>query len=135
MLRRLHKGIAARIGTVLAALAVTSFVAPPIAVAFAPTPAAIHCLTHIKHEAGHDHAGSVQSGHTHDRDHADKPDKQADHKTICCGMFSITALAPDAGPAPLTYWRNRAVLTFVAPVIHPRAPDQPIRPPITRLPL
>ena len=55
MLGWLNKGIAAHIGAFLAALAWSAFVVPPIAVAFMPTLAAVHCLVQTEHETDHSH--------------------------------------------------------------------------------
>lgn len=136
MLRSLRKGTAAWVGTFVAVLAVASFAGPLIAVAFAPTPEAIHCLTQIAPapQADHDHAGAVQGGHSHDEDHGNKTTKP-DHETTCCGMFNVVALAATSGLAPLSFWRDQDSPTSVEPGFYPHSPEQPTRPPNTRLPL
>lgn len=134
MLRSLRQGIVAWIGTFLAALAVASFAAPTIAVAFAPTPEAIHCLAQPMHEDGPLHSHSAQSGHEHDGDHGRKGTKSG-HETTCCGMFNMTALAAaDLAPLVLSYWGEPDISTLVEPGFYPHAPEQPTRPPNTRLP-
>jgi hypothetical protein len=133
MLNRLTKGVAARIGALLAALALAGFVAPPIAVAFVPTPAAIHCLAATDHKA---HSGAQDRvSHSGDVDHGKRSGDSPSHRTTCCGMFNVTALAPDSAPAILRQWTDPAVSMFIEADFHTLAPEQPNRPPISRLSL
>ena len=132
MLRWLTRGFAARMGAFLAALALAAFVAPPVAVAFAPTPAAIYCLTHVDHEAD-DNYGTVPAGVSHSVHHVKHSGDKPAHKSNCCGMFSVSALAPEAAPAILRPWSDSAVSMFVEPDFQTRVPELPVRPPISRL--
>jgi hypothetical protein len=120
----------------LAGVAAFALVAPPVAIAFAPADKAVHCLTHANHEASDDHA-AAPSGHSHDAGHvglADMP-KQADHKSSCCGIFCVTAITPDTGPAISPLWSGVPVNFSSRPVFYGLFPQQPDRPPISRLPL
>jgi hypothetical protein len=49
-------------------------------------------------------------------------------------MFNVTALAPDSTPAILRQWTDPAVSMFNEANFHSLAPEQPNRPPISRLP-
>jgi hypothetical protein len=132
MLNRLTKGVVARIGAFLAMLALAGFVAPPMAVAFVPTPAAIHCLTDTDHKADSHSAAHDPVSHHGDVDHEKRSGDSPIHRTTCCGMFNVTALAPDSTPALLRLWTDPAVSMFVEANFHSLAPEQPNRPPISR---
>jgi hypothetical protein len=133
MLLALRRGVRFRAAAFFAALAMASFVVPPIAVAFAPPEAAAHCLAHAEHGLGHDRAGATRSGAFHDVDHQSPSHEKGDHKSTCCGMFCSTALAPDAGLAIRPVWRDTAVSFIGVLDFYGRAPEQPDRPPISRL--
>jgi hypothetical protein len=49
-------------------------------------------------------------------------------------MLGVTALAPDFSTA-MRYWTDPSVSIFIEASFHALALDQPIRPPISRLPL
>jgi hypothetical protein len=129
MLTRLTKGVAARIGAFLAAFALASFVAPPIAVAFVPNPTAAHCLVHPDDEADYNAPGGVS--HRGDADHDRHSGNGPDHKSICCGMFGVTALVPDSTIEMIPYWTDPFSM-FIEANFHALAPEQPDRPPISR---
>jgi hypothetical protein len=134
MLSRLAKGVAARIGAFLAVFALAAFIAPPIAVALVPTPTAVRCLVQTDSKADHDHSAapagvSYNSNVDHGKHSGDRPD----HKSTCCGMFSVTALAPDSYSVVLRYWTGPAVSVFIEANFRGLAPEQPNRPPISRL--
>jgi hypothetical protein len=133
MLNRLTKGVVARIGAFLAALALAGFVAPPIAVAFVPTPAAIHCLAETDHKADSHSAAQDRISHSRDVDHGKHSGDSPSHRTTCCGMFNVTVLAPDSAAAILRQWTDPAVSMFIEANFHTLAPEQPNRPPISRL--
>src|SRR3989337_2579738 len=97
MLTALTNGVRLRVATLVATLAIFSFVAPPTALAFAPSETAVHCLSRTDHElVPHGHAEALQPGSTHDHeDHAEH--SHGDHKSACCCLFSVTALVPDSG--------------------------------------
>ena len=129
MLTRLTKGVAARIGAFLAVLALASFVAPPIAVAFAPTQTAVHCLVHTNDQADYSATGGVS--HRGDAGHDRHSGNGPDHKSICCVMFRVTALAPDSTMSTMPYWTYPFSMSIEAD-FHGLAPQQPNRPPISR---
>ena len=106
MLTRFTKEVAARIGAFLAAFALASFVAPPIAVAFVPNPSAVHCLVHADDQTDYSAPGGVS--HRGDADHDRHSGNGPDHKSICCGMFSVTALVPDSTMGMIPYWTIRS---------------------------
>lgn len=59
----------------------------------AVSPAAIpaHCLTDDHHEAGRMHVPDDGAAHHHSGGKAD----DGDHASKCCGLFSVSAIAPD----------------------------------------
>ena len=95
MLTALTKGVRLRVATLVAALAIFSFVVPPMALAIAPTKSAIHCLTHADDELT-SQAEALQPGSTHDHED-DAEHSHGDHKSACCCLFSVTALVPESG--------------------------------------
>ena len=129
MLTRFTKGVAARIGAFLAAFALASFVAPPIAVAFVPNPTAVHCLVHADDQTDYSAPGGV--AHRGDADHDRHSGNGPDHKSICCGMFGVTALVPDSTMEMIPYWTDPFSM-FIEANFHALAPEQPDRPPISR---
>ena len=83
--------------TLIAALAIFSFVAPPMALAFAPSETAVHCLSRTDHElAPHGQAEALQPSSTHDHED-DAEHSHGDHKSACCCLFRVTALVPASG--------------------------------------
>jgi hypothetical protein len=133
MLTALTKGVRFRVAVLLAALAVFAFVAPPIAVAFAPTEYAVHCLTHDDHgmvTADHDQA--VDRHHPGDIDH-EKHGSGGDHKANCCGLFCVTALLPGFGHVFEHAWAGTPVSYGLQTSFSDQAPDRLDRPPISRL--
>lgn len=131
MLTAWRRGVQFRIAIAVAALAVSAFVAPPIAVAFAPAPSTVYCLTHddhvmvVAHEDHariHDHSGHLdQAKHSH---------KEGESKKHCCGLFCVTALTPEIRgiPRPLLMEPEQTPLGYSS--FHSRAPELPFRPPI-----
>ena len=134
MLVALTKGIRFRVAMAMAAFAVFAFVAPPIAVAIAPTEHAIYCLTHDDHAIGrvlHDHAtGHHDPGDLDRVKHSKDGGKQASH---CCGLFCVTALAPEIRQESNPPILNPEQSSGIEPSFHSRSPELPFRPPIARL--
>ena len=127
MLLLLRRGTCFRVTAFAAALAVASLVAPHLALAFASPEAAAHCLVHA--ELGHDEAGDGG----HDIDHHGTMHDKSDHKSTCCGMFCSTALASEAGAVTGLIWHDSIASPAAAPDFRSRSPEQPDRPPISRL--
>ena len=132
MLAALTRGTLFKVAIWVAALAVFSFVAPPIAVAFSPSKTAAYCLTHVDHAFVHEHdqTDAVQPGVGHHDDHAKH--SHGDHKSTCCGLFCVTALAPSVyvfEPA----WSGSAVSSALETSFQGRMPDRLDRPPISLL--
>lgn len=134
MLIALTRGVFFRLAIWLAGVAAFALVSPPIAIAFASADKAAHCLTNVDHEAGDDQ-GATPSGHSHDADQAGHSSKQADHKSTCCGIFCVTAIAPNTQLAILSVWSGVPVNSSPRPAFYGQFPQQPDRPPISRLPL
>jgi hypothetical protein len=94
MLTALTTGVRLRVAALVAVFAVFSFVAPPIALAFASgKTAAVYCLTHPDQEF----APQAQvAGSAHDLEDSARH-SHGDHKSACCCLFSVTALVPGSG--------------------------------------
>jgi len=133
MLTALTKGVRLRVATLVAALAIFSFVAPPMAFAFAPTKSAIHCLTHADDELT-SQAEALQPGSAHD--HEDGAEhSRGDHKSACCCLFSVTALVPDSGDLSEPELSRSAAFSAIEASFHGFTPDRLNRPPISLLSL
>ncbi len=132
MLTALSKGFLFRVAIWIAALAVFAFVAPPIAVAFAPTQHAVYCLTHDDHGVGQaDHDQAADGHHPNDLDH--EKHGSGGHKTNCCGLFCVTALLPGLGYMFEHAWAGTPVSFGLQASFSGQAPDRLDRPPISRL--
>jgi hypothetical protein len=134
MLTAFRRGIRFRIAIATAALAVFAFVAPPIAVAFAPNPGTIYCLTHDDHLMGlphHDHA--VVDHGAGNLDQTKSSHEEGEHKHHCCGLFCVTALTPEVRGVPAPPLMQPERLSVVDLGIHSRVPEPHFRPPIPRL--
>jgi hypothetical protein len=127
MLRALRAGLGFRVAMMIASFAAVCFVAPPAVMAFGHGSHLVHCLTHGD-AVNHGMPGGV--GH---EDHGDGAKVPANHGTNCCGLFFLSALAPNSGPI-LNGLPLPAVLSPPAePRLFGRVPDQPDRPPISLL--
>lgn len=133
MLLALTRGVRFRAAAFLAAVALVSFVAPALAVAFASPEAASGCLTHGDHAFGHADASVVDVGSSHDMNHQSPSHEKGDHKSACCGIFCSTALAPDSGTLVRLNWHDSTVSLAALPDFQGLTPEQPDRPPISRL--
>ena len=135
MLAALRRGVRFRIAFAMATFAVFALVAPPMAVAFAPAERAAHCLTHndhaigderVDHAADHEHhPGDLdQAKHSHQ---GDKPPSQ------CCGLFCVTAIAPEIRQLANPPLEGSQLSSLVVRSFHRRLPELPFRPPISLL--
>lgn len=85
-----------QVATLVAILAVSSIVAPPIALVFASAKAAaVHCLSHAHHEFASQAKAVRADNAPGDEDHAKH--SHGDHKSGCCCLFSVTVLMPNSG--------------------------------------
>jgi hypothetical protein len=135
MLVTLRKGVRFRIAFAMATFAVFALVAPPMAVAFAPAERAAHCLTHndaaigderVDHAADHEH-------HPGDLDQAKHSHQGDKHPSQCCGLFCVTALAPEIRQLANPRLEGSQLSSLVVPSFHRRLPELPFRPPISLL--
>jgi hypothetical protein len=134
MLTALMSGSLFRVAIWVAAAAVFAFVAPPIAVAFAPTGNAVYCLTHAENAIGHDdHDQAADQQHPGDLGHVKHSHGGGDHKSHCCGLFCVTALAPSLGHVFEHTWPPTPVFFGLQTSFSGRTPDRIDRPPISRL--
>lgn len=133
MLAGLRRGVRFRIATAMAAIAVSAFVAPPVAVAFAPAKEAMYCLTHNDHAIGHEHQDHAADHHPGESDREKHSDDSGDHKSHCCGVFCVTALTPELRQLvqPLSF--GTPLFSAIEPYFHSRTPQLLYRPPILRL--
>lgn len=134
MLVALTKGLRFRIAIAMTALAVFAFVAPPIAVAFAPAEHALYCLAHDDHAMGrvvNDHATHSQKpGALDQAKHSPDGGKQASQ---CCGLFCVTALALEIRQESNPPILSPELFLRIEPSFHSRSPELPYRPPISPL--
>jgi len=131
MLTALMSGSLFRVAIWVAAAAVFAFVAPPIAVAFAPTGNAVYCLTHAENAIGHDDEDhALDDHHPGGLDHVKHSHGDGDHKSHCCGLFCVTALAPSLGHVFEHTWFRTPVFFGLQTSFSGRTPDRIDRPPI-----
>jgi hypothetical protein len=135
MLAALRRGVRFRIAFAMAAFAVFAFVAPAIAVAFAPAERAAHCLTHSDHAIGNEHVDQAADHDHHpggldQAKHSHRGDK---HPSQCCGLFCVTALAPEIRQLANPPLEGSQLSSLVVSSFHRRLPELPFRPPISLL--
>jgi hypothetical protein len=131
MLAALTRGTLFNVAIWLAALAVFAFVAPPIAVAFAPAEYAVHCLTHDDQGMGMaDHDQAVDH---HNPGNHEKHGGGGDHKANCCGLFCVTALPASSGHSFEHAWAGTPVSFALQINFSGQTPARLDRPPISRL--
>jgi hypothetical protein len=127
MLRALRRGVLHRFAAIFAILAVACFAAPPAALAFGHGSAAAHCLTH---------ADQVNHGMTRTADSHEQRGHRApagEHKSTCCGLFFLSALAADTEQASDLALPHSAPFPAGAAHFAGRAPERLERPPIPSL--
>jgi hypothetical protein len=91
------KGWRKTLGALVVALYALCVVLPAAAVAASPSSVSEHCLGEHQHGVGeHQHAAAEPALHDHGRVAHDEPASH-DHgqSEKCCGLFGVTALAPD----------------------------------------
>jgi hypothetical protein len=131
MLTALTRGVLFRAAIWVAAVAVLAFVAPPIAVAFAPAKNAVYCLTHDDHAIGRDDQDhAADHHHPGGLDHVKHSPGDGDHKSHCCGLFCVTALAPSLGHVFKHTWSRAPVLFELQTSFSGRTHERIDRPPI-----
>ena len=118
--------------TLVTMLAVSSFVAPPIALAFVSSKtAAVYCLSHPDREFDLQ-AEAIHPGSPHDHeDHAKH--SHGDHKSACCCLFSVTVLVPDSGHLFEPSISNSPAFSALEVSLHGLMRDRLDRPPISLL--
>jgi hypothetical protein len=127
MLGRLRSGFGFRVAMTLTVLAGLCLVAPPAVMAFGHSGHTAYCVSHADEI---DHGGHMASG---GMNHADQGKVPVKHDSGCCGLFCVSAIAPQS---PAIIELGLAPLALVAPVEQfsfSRAPEQPDRPPISSL--
>lgn len=137
-----------RAAATLVALYGLCVLVPSAALAFGDS-SMTHCITgepHARtsvhtHDDGTAHAHDGHAGHTHAyvADDSDQPSGPVDHHRDtagnCCGLFCVTALAPQAAPSLSTALRFTIISSAMPAEFAGRTPDQLYRPPNPRLPL
>jgi len=127
MLTALTTGLRFRFAITLAAFAALCFVAPPAVLAFGHGSNTANCLAHADQV---DH-GRIAAGET--KDHGGHSAPAGDHQMSCCGLFCLSALAADSGPA----FAPAAVYSAAFPAretrLFSRVPERLDRPPISAL--
>jgi hypothetical protein len=98
MLTRFRTGLRFRLAMTLALFAALCFVAPPAVLAFGHGANALDCLAHAD-LMNHGNGATPQKA-AHHGDHAPTGKHSApagDHQMTCCGLFCLSALAPQIG--------------------------------------
>jgi hypothetical protein len=87
-----------RLASLLVALYALCLVTPTAVMALSPAAIPAHCLTDDHQDAVTMHVHHDGSAHHH----SDGKDDDGDHANKCCGLFSVSAIAPDHAilPAP-----------------------------------
>jgi hypothetical protein len=79
-----------KVGLVVAAFYLLALAAPAVAVTLSVDPSRAHCLDEIQFLASHHHTADHA-----DRDHSPPADPPQDQNQNCCGLFGVTAIAPN----------------------------------------
>jgi hypothetical protein len=134
MLTALTKGVLSRVVIWIAALAIFAFVAPPVALAFAPTQHAVYCLTHEDHGVGlADHDQAVYHHRPGELDH-EKHRSGYHPQANCCGPFCVTAFLLASFRHGFEHaWAGTPVFWGLRTSFSGQTPDRLDRPPISRL--
>lgn len=127
MLRCFRNGLGLRIAMTLAVLAALCLVAPPAVMAFGHGEQTAHCLSHGDQM---DHGGYMASGGMDHSQHGNAPVK---HESGCCGLFCVSAIAPQAQAIVVLSFAPVSHLIGATAAFNGRIPDQPNRPPISPL--
>ena len=139
MLKSLRSGLGFRVAMTLTVLAAFCLVAPPAVMAFGHGEKTAHCLSQadrMDHGGPRPSAGKMPSGGhmaSGGLDHANHGKVPAKHDSGCCGLFCVSAIAPQS-PANVEL---SLAPTVLAPPIEKLSfggvPEQPDRPPIFSL--
>jgi hypothetical protein len=140
-----------RVAATFVAAYLFCMLAPPLALAFADSAGALHCLT-ARHEhrspvaaaekVGTPHAHEAHSHHDaagqhdhHGHDTGAPPASGMDAAANCCGYLCLSAIP--VGPVPCVGLQERmaAAEALAGPSIAGRGPDRIDRPPIVLLPM
>jgi hypothetical protein len=148
MLTWLTKRCRFRAAIALAAIYAVCVVAPPIALAFADSAVAAHCLTDDGRGLAHMHAQDDVRGvaHAHGdgtlHEHTDgavpashDESEQTKQAGSCCGLFCFLAVTHDFDPAVGERLHLSSVLPVLDKHLDGRGPDRINRPPIPLLSL
>lgn len=129
-----RRGILFRVAIAMAFLAVLAFVAPPVALAFVPAKDAIYCLTYDDHRIGREHHDRPADQHySGNVDQATHSHGDAKHGSRCCGLFCVTALAPETRQMVHPLPMGSESFPIIDPGINSLTPELPFRPPIPPL--
>lgn len=141
MLTRLTKAMRLRAAVIIAVLYALCIVTPGLALAFADSASAAHCLT-ADHRGNakasknlHDHGGGVVHSHVGEDESSADADGKSSSPGKCCGLFCTTALPAAYHVALGGLIHGSSVLPSVQEDPIGRNPDRTIRPPISSLSL
>lgn len=90
MLSIMRKHWHRKIGLVVAAFYLLALAAPAVAVTLSVGPSRAHCLDEIQFLASHHHMVDHADHH-----HSPPADPPRDQNQNCCGLFGVTAIAPN----------------------------------------
>ena len=123
MLTVLSTGLRFRLALMLAAFAALCFLAPPAVLASGHGENAVHCLAHAD---AVDHGTTIAHGIKHHGDHS----SPAGHQSSCCGLFCMSALAPEPGQTVDRIDVSPVLSPAIEARLFSRVPETPDRPPI-----
>jgi hypothetical protein len=90
MLSILRKHWHRKVGLVAAAFYLLALAAPAVAVTLSVDPSRAHCLDEIQFLTSHHHTADHSDHH-----HSPPVDPPRDQNQNCCGLFGVTAIAPN----------------------------------------
>ncbi len=133
MLKGLRSGLGFRVAMTLTVLAALCLVVPPAVMAFGHGEKTAHCLSQADRM---DHGATMPSGvkmaseGVHHGDHGKAPAK---HESGCCGLFCVSAIAPQASAGVELALTTITLTPPVEKLKFGGVPEQPDRPPISSL--
>ena len=96
-----------KLGPVVAAFYLLALAAPAVAVTFSVDPSRAHCLDEIQFLANHHHTADHA-----DNQHSPPADPPRDQNQNCCGLFGVTAIAPNFAISVIPMMVVAASITF-----------------------
>lgn len=126
------RGTLFRVAIAMASVAVLSFVLPTVALAFVSAES-VHCLIELDSSAGRQHDDNHAHHHSSGNvDHGNHAHGDVGHEPHCCGLFCVTALAPEIGQLECPPLFGSSILPIVSSGADSLMLERHFRPPIRR---